>query len=597
MPLIQLQHDRRLRFPKPGLLPVLPAAILAEAAGRRVVSFRDVPGTQADVTRRAGLHACTRFLDLASDDVLLYGVGTDSPLAPLIFWDVAHAMPVGGRLGVAGVAREAQYLQRSYYRDAFEQVSSDGKRVELRKIAPLAAERDRGLDRWTFGIPVGPEDATGLNAIVRRILEIDVPEKEILLCGRPGANFAYFDRVRIVGEDITAPPVQICKKKNRLAQEASFENLCILHDRVFLPSNFGEAVRGFGDLYPFATFQSLFFDDKWNLVPRRYSDYNRRERPLNQALGFTRDGDGQLGGVPPAALELVENAHFLAANPLNYHPGNYPTGSMYICKRSVWNAAPQDEMLFWSEFEDVEQGVRASDMGIPSRIVPGAITQSVFARPLLSFAGRVHYESADRRHRQWRVATETWPVPRKPLLKLSEEDAMARLETFARKYVPASELPRILPPLGGVARSSAARTQVIARVLAHARVAFDARAITQFVDDFERYVIIDQLPYGDKRFFVQQLYSRHSLNKLLLLELNHWYRNQVAQRAGQGLFFRDIRDYFPKRGWRTAIGTMISAFLLSRLNGKLLFLDGGFRAYRKAILASTPWLDTPGDGA
>ncbi|MFH7439462.1 hypothetical protein RA269_28935, partial [Pseudomonas syringae pv. tagetis] len=81
-------------------------------------------------------------------------------------------------------------------------------------------ESNDDLDSWTFGITVGPGDATVINAAVKRILEIDILHKELLLCGTPGSNFAYFDKVGIVGEDITAPPVQIGKKKNRLALEA-----------------------------------------------------------------------------------------------------------------------------------------------------------------------------------------------------------------------------------------------------------------------------------------------------------------------------------------------------------------------------------------
>lgn len=482
-------------------------------------------------------------------------------------------------------------LRRAYFAESLKVESESTGSLVLVKEDPLPAERDRGLERWSFCIPVGPEDATGLNAMVRRILEIDVAEKEIILCGRPAENFAFFDRVRIIGEDITAPPVQICRKKNLLAKEARFENLCILHDRVFLPRSFGAAMREFGDLFPFATMQSIFFDDRHNFVPRRYSDYNRRERPLGQALGFTRDRNGTLSGIIPGAFELVENALFVSANPLNYHQSNYATGSMYICKRSVWEQCPQDEALYWTEFEDVEQGLRASALGIPSRVVPKAFTQSVYARPLLSFAGRVHFESVDRRLRNYRSISESWPLKRKPLLKLTDPQARARLEAFARKYVPLQDLARVLPDLPRAARSSRERTSVIARILTHARVSFDHAALTAFVEDFEKLIMIDQLPYGDKRHFVQELHARNPLGKLLLLDLNHWYRNQIAQRPGVGLFYHDIREYFPKRGLLATIGTWFSAYLLNRRNGKLLYHPDGFTGYVRAIRDSTPWVD------
>lgn len=112
----------------------------------------------------------------------------------------------------------------------------------------------------TLAIPTGPEDATLLNACVARILELDVPRKEIpRRLDLAEYLFKYWDQVRIVGEGI-APPVQICKKKNRLCTgSASYANLCIIHDRVFLPSNFREMVHRFGNAFPLTALQSIYF--------------------------------------------------------------------------------------------------------------------------------------------------------------------------------------------------------------------------------------------------------------------------------------------------------------------------------------------------
>jgi hypothetical protein len=179
---------------------------------------------------------------------------------------------VGGSIRFIDDPVDTFQLERKYFIDAFRCIERKADSAHFVKEAALPAEAG-SLDEWTFGIPVGPEDATLLNVCVKRILELDVPKKEILLCGRPADNFRYWDHVRVVGEDITAPPVQICRKKNRIAQEARYENLCIIHDRVFLPHNFHEAVQRFGGAFPLTGFQSLYFDDKWNLAPRRYSDF------------------------------------------------------------------------------------------------------------------------------------------------------------------------------------------------------------------------------------------------------------------------------------------------------------------------------------
>jgi hypothetical protein len=75
-------------------------------------------------------------------------------------------------------------------------------------------------------IPTGPEDATLLNVAVKRILELNIQEKEILLCGRPGENFKYWDHVRIVGEDISAPPSKFHEKEPTCSR-GTYENLCM----------------------------------------------------------------------------------------------------------------------------------------------------------------------------------------------------------------------------------------------------------------------------------------------------------------------------------------------------------------------------------
>ncbi|MBN0189658.1 hypothetical protein JTL49_35720, partial [Pseudomonas aeruginosa] len=62
---------------------------------------------------------------------------------------------------------------------------------------------------------------------------------------------------------------------------------------------------------------------------------------------------------------------------------SYPTGSLYVCRKEVWNAYPLDEALFWVEFEDIEQGIRAGKAGVPSRVNPFGITQSITSRALL----------------------------------------------------------------------------------------------------------------------------------------------------------------------------------------------------------------------
>src|SRR5262249_40689380 len=150
---------------------------------------------------------------------------------------------------------------------------------------------------------------------------LEVGDCEIILCGRPGANFAYHDQVRIVGEDITAPPLRISMKKNRIVEEARHENLCLLHDRVFLPIDFIDAVKRFGDFYALQTMQSIYFDDLWCMVPRRYSDAglllrDRRTLPVAMHRGASDATD--LFAFAPRLLAASTQYGYVARSPLRY---------------------------------------------------------------------------------------------------------------------------------------------------------------------------------------------------------------------------------------------------------------------------------------
>ncbi len=377
MKTIALQHDAKLGYLTPKQLRDIPLDLSLPQACERLISFRQFKGRQADITIRK-LHAAKRPLDIyGAGSYCFYGVQSDSPLSPLLLWDAAHFLEVGQTLTLIEDTPQPSYLDRDYFQVALTCIERSATRVTYQKSARLPAEADDDLDSWTFGLPVGPEDATVLNAVVQRILELDIPNKEILLCGTPGKNFRYFDQVRIVGEDITAPPVQICKKKNRLAQEARYNNLVILHDRVFLPSHFGEMVRRFGPRYPLMTLQSLFFDNRMCMYPRRYSDLGRSMNEMGGGIKGLHRTDQSAVTVAPSTFTELERSGFCFANPIRYNNDiSYPTGSLYICRREVWNLCPLDESLLWVEYEDIEHGVRSSKLGVPTRINPHGITQS-----------------------------------------------------------------------------------------------------------------------------------------------------------------------------------------------------------------------------
>ena len=587
---IQLRHLKGVASFKLKRSVPLPGTLMSNIKDVGcIVSFRSPQSGRPNQLVKQ-LNATSRFLDFNSQSILFYGVEADSPLAPLILWDAAHALPVGGRIGVAADFVETPFLARSYFAGALRsgEVDKDGIRW-FHKTAKLPAEQDVGLDAWTFGIPVGPEDATLLNKTVERILELGVPVFEILLCGRPASNFKYFDKVRIVGEDILAPPLRIGEKKNRLALEAAHPNLCIIHDRVYLPKNFHEAVKKFGDFFPLTTMQSLWFDDYHNFVPSRYSDtgvtFSLKTMPV---AGLMRDNNVETPSVlSPSVFPLSERSGYYSGNALKYSEASYPTGSMYLCKRSVWNMFPQSLLLHWIEFEDLEHAYRAIAAGVPTKINPFALTQTLMSRPLLNNSKiGVFAEQLTGPPALCRSLAAILPFKRKPALKVSQEDALRAMQRFVQKYSADSE--QFLLPSQAVV-DSASRFEAIIRILQRVKVPVQQEKLRQFVTDFEKLVMFDQLPYSMVDGICRDIVFKKMPPIDAMLINNPVLRRHLTLRPSKGMFFRSLEDFFVKPSLKLRLGSLISSLFLYRQRKRLIFLEGGWFAYYKAIMDTTPF--------
>ncbi len=584
--LIQLRHRRILALPAARDLPRIPAHLLndADRGGRLVLSFR-MPEHGKPQKILSNVSAVTQLNDLAAQHILCWGLQSDCPYAGVLIWDIAHHLPIGGSLAFGGELNDRHVVLRDYYASAFSITKkADGVTV-FTKTTPLSAELS-GIDDWTFGIPASPDDATLLNACVRRILALDVPRKEIILCGRPGANFLYWDQVRIVGEDIPAPPLRITLKKNRIAQEARYENLCILHDRVMLPRDFYAAVKAFGRCYPFTAFQSLYFDDRWNLIPRRYSDAGvGKQIDTKVNYGLMRDQSRSPSKFGAVVFGQLEKSDFVFCNPHRTGLGSYPTGSLYMVKRSLWLRCPQNESLNWMEFEDIEHAERASAMGIPTRINPHAFTQSMMSRPLLAPKGVSTIELPNGQGGKYRAFTERLSfLPRKPLIKKTEAQAIQDAEIFASRYTARLTV----ETLTGSAMRHRYRLRMMTELVRSVRLPLQKSALQKFVFDFEKLLAGDHLPYMFRDHLVEQLYLNGPGAIDILLGQNFQLHNHIWQRPRKYVYARSIKDYLLRDSLLLRLGSFISAVALGLQNHRAFYFPRGVWWRYRQIMDTTP---------
>ncbi|MNJ24669.1 hypothetical protein D3C77_190930 [compost metagenome] len=585
--LIQLKYLKHLGYPAANDLPELPAPAVDRSTSDNVMTFRENESRDADcvIEKVSGL---SRLEWPEGNSLVLWGIQTDSALAPLILWDLAHAAPVGAVIELVESIGIDCYFMREYFQGAMIlEDTADGYR-RYRKASLLDAEHG-SLDEWTFGIPAGPDDATLLNACVARILELPIPKKEILLCGRPAKDFLYWEHVRIVGEDITAPPLKICSKKNRLAQEAQYENLCIVHDRVFLPDDFYDSIQRFGNAYPLTAFQSLYFDDRTNFCIRRYSDFfisqglasHRTEAPR-------RDDTSKTSRFAPAIFERVEDTAFAYANGHRYSANTYPSGSLYLVKRRVWSRIPQDESLYWTEFEDVEQGERAGRLGIPSRVNPYSFTQSMLSRSMLNWLGTTLCETQGGDLKPHRTLFELLSfLPRKPVNRKTQDQAARDHLTFMKRW--GIEADASLESPAAAASQTERRLRWLVQVVHAARVPLRPTAVRNFINDLEKLVISEQISYQSKENIARDFVAgSNKARESVILNCNEII-NQSAQRPNGNVYANSLSDYLPERTLLARLGSFSSAWFLWRNRKAMVATDMGFYALYKAIVGSTPW--------
>jgi len=188
------------------------------------------------------------------------------------------------------------------------------------------------INKWTFGIITKGDRNDWMDEMIVAIRAQKIPEFEIIVCG------TYFDRNE---KDFKYIPFfdrdekgWITKKKNLIAREAKYENLCILHDRIVLDKNWFTGIKKYGNA----------FDILCNRQTLRGNGI--------RAGDWLTYGYGTLNS-PYGISELRYN---------DWDEYVYMGGQVSILKKSIWEECPWNETLYWGE-EDVELSFRFRDVG------------------------------------------------------------------------------------------------------------------------------------------------------------------------------------------------------------------------------------------
>lgn len=185
----------------------------------------------------------------------------------------------------------------------------------------------------TFGIITVYEDVDRLNEILGSIRSLNVPIYEILLVGGgDSTGLDIGDDVRQIDFDETIKDKWITRKKNIVAEEATYEFLVVMHD------------------------YHLFSDNWYTEFVKFGTDWDICECPQYLITGSRNPMDWSLWDKPGHG-----RAWSLAYSDWSQTQYMYISGAFFIVKRQVLLDEPLNENLVWNEEEDVEWSMRVRD--------------------------------------------------------------------------------------------------------------------------------------------------------------------------------------------------------------------------------------------
>jgi hypothetical protein len=246
------------------------------------------------------------------------------------------------------------------YRFAERHSAEDRHLVVIQKTGSVKRDPDE-INQWTFGIVTNGKRKDLIEKAIRSIRALQIPRYEILLCG------SYAEAT---GPDTVLIPFTerddrgwITRKKNIICEQAKFENIVVMHDRIHFPGTWFDGMKRWGSYFDVLACD-IFYPSK-NITKLNWDTF----------------------GKPMSAPQLNRlTALAVALDPSDWDRYAYVGGPVIVIKRSVWEKEKWNERLYWGDWEDVEFSLRQSDHGVLLRFNPFiTVISEIVTVPLMNF--------------------------------------------------------------------------------------------------------------------------------------------------------------------------------------------------------------------
>jgi hypothetical protein len=202
----------------------------------------------------------------------------------------------------------------------------------LKKIKSTLPKNDK-ISRWSFGIVSDGRKNKRILNIIHQIRGFKIPEFEVLICGPKPSTEDLEDVIVLDDSDLYFDVrIPISKKKNKIIENARFNNLIILHDRISFPADWYESIKKHGN----------FFDQLAMPILDEQSQSHRINDWIKSYSDFT----------------LFQHSRSEKIDYSEWDRHIYIDGGFMLIKKHLIEKIKLNPFLNWGEIEDVDLSER-----------------------------------------------------------------------------------------------------------------------------------------------------------------------------------------------------------------------------------------------
>lgn len=198
------------------------------------------------------------------------------------------------------------------------------------------------IHEWSFGIISNGSDTSikNIQRIINEIQELQIPSYEIIVCGPSSMQKKINNCILISDDDLVEycrPPITI--KKNRLIRSAKYENIALMHDRIFFSNNWYNNIAN-------------ETNGKFEFVCTKILDDDTKKMEILDWQSFH------------GSLSSFSDSFGVKLSKDKWNEDVYIDGGLIIGKKFIMQNNLLNENLFWGEAEDLHYSKQLNLNGV-----------------------------------------------------------------------------------------------------------------------------------------------------------------------------------------------------------------------------------------